>query len=130
MSTNDPIADMMTRIRNAQGVNKKVVRMPSSKTKVNIAEVLKSEGYIVDYHVDSEAQPQLEIELKYQQGEPVISRLDRFSRPGLRQYRGKADLPRVMGGLGIAIVSTSKGVMTDQRAREEGHGGEVLCVVA
>lgn len=131
MSMNDPIADMLTRIRNAQGVNKASVRMPSSKLKVSIAEVLKDEGYVGDFRVhENDGKPTLEIVLKYVDGTPVIHRLERVSRPGLRTYRGKSDLPRVMGGLGIAIVSTSHGVMTDQRARAEGHGGELLCVVA
>ena len=131
MSMNDPIADMLTRIRNAQGVNMKSVVMPSSNVKVAIAKVLKDEGYVTDFAVHENAgKPQLEIVLKYFDGEGVIARLERFSRPGLRQYRGKDDLPKVLGGLGIAIVSTSHGVMTDHQARSEGLGGEVLCVVA
>ncbi|MEM9301423.1 MAG: 30S ribosomal protein S8 [Pseudomonadota bacterium] len=131
MSMNDPIADMLTRIRNAQLVNKPVVAMPTSKQKVAIAAVLKDEGYINDFAThENGGKPQLEITLKYVDGQPVISRLERVSRPGLRRYRGKDDLPRVMGGLGIAIVSTSRGVMTDLQARNEGHGGEILCVVA
>lgn len=130
MSMTDPIADMLTRIRNAQQRNKKSVSIPSSTVKVGIAEVLKDEGFITDFAVaDKEGKPQLEIALKYFQGEPVIERLERVSRPGLRCYRGKNDLPKVQGGLGIAIVSTSQGIMTDQKARSEGHGGEVLCVV-
>ncbi len=131
MSMNDPIADMLTRIRNAQAVNEPTVAMPASKVKAAVAAVLKSEGYITDFaQRDGDGKPELEITLKYVDGAPVISRLERVSRPGLRQYRGKGDLPRVMGGLGIAIVSTSRGVMTDLQARTEGHGGEILCVVA
>lgn len=131
MSMNDPIADMLTRIRNAQAVNKPSVTMPASKVKAAIARVLKDEGYIVDFAArEHGGKPQLEITLKYVDGRPVIHRLERVSRPGLRRYEGKDDLPRVMGGLGIAIVSTSRGVMTDFQARAEGHGGEVLCVVA
>ena len=131
MSMNDPIADMLTRIRNAQLVNKPVVAMPTSKQKVAIAAVLKDEGYIKDFAThENSGKPQLEITLKYVDGQGVISRLERASRPGLRKYRGKDELPRVMGGLGIAIVSTNRGVMTDFQARTEGHGGEVLCVVA
>jgi small subunit ribosomal protein S8 len=131
MSMTDPIADMLTRIRNAQMRNKKTVAMPSSKVKTGIAEVLRDQGYISDFAVaDNSGKPQLEIILKYYQGRPVIERLERISRPGLRSYRGKDDLPKVMAGLGVAIVSTSRGIMTEQRARTEGHGGEVLCVVA
>lgn len=130
MSMSDPIADMLTRIRNAQQAKKQSVSMPNSKLKIGIAEVLKDEGYIVDFGVNEAEQPQLEITLKYRGGRGVIDRLERVSRPGLRCYRGKDDLPRVMGGLGIAIVSTSHGIMTDHRARSEGHGGEVLCVVS
>ena len=131
MSMNDPIADMLTRIRNAQAVNKPTVSMPASKLKSAVAGVLKEEGYITDFATsDNGGKPELEITLKYVDGAPVISRLERVSRPGLRKYHGKDDLPRVMGGLGIAIVSTSHGVMTDFKARTEGHGGEVLCVVA
>jgi len=127
----DPIADMLSRIHNAQATNKKIVSMPSSKIKVGIAGVLRDEGYIVDYSVQpNDGKPQLEIVLKYHQGRGVIDRLKRISRPGLRCYRGKNDMPPVMGGFGIAIVSTSRGIMTDKRARAEGYGGEVLCVVA
>lgn len=131
MSMTDPIADMLTRIRNAQLRNKKTVAIPASKVKVGIAQVLRDEGYINEFAVaENDGKPQLEIVLRYYQGRPVIERLERVSRPGLRCYRGKGDLPKVMGGLGMAIVSTSHGIMTDQRARSEGHGGEVLCVVA
>ncbi|HYW03405.1 MAG TPA: 30S ribosomal protein S8 [Gammaproteobacteria bacterium] len=130
MSMTDPIADMLTRIRNGQSAAKASVSMPSSKLKVAIAEVLKSEGYVFDYAVEGDHKPVLTVTLKYFEGRPVIERVDRVSRPGLRIYRGKTDLPRVMGGLGIAIVSTSKGVMTDRDARAQGHGGEVLCYVA
>jgi len=127
----DPIADMLTRIRNAQGVQKTLVVMPSSKVKVAIANVLKDEGYIEDYAVsEAEGKAELKIGLKYYAGRPVIERLERVSRPGLRIYKGKADLPRIMNGLGVAIVSTSKGVMTDRKARASGIGGEILCVVA
>jgi len=128
----DPIADMLVRIRNAAAVRKPTVKMPSSKTKVAIAAVLKEEGYILDSRV-TEAGPgkkQLEIVLKYYEGKPVIERLQRFSRSGLRQYRGKDELPKVLGGLGVAIISTSKGIMTDAQARQQGVGGEVLCFVA
>lgn len=131
MSFNDPIADMLTRIRNAQMTEKATVTIPSSKVKVGIAEVLKLEGYIRDYQVhENEGKPQLEIALKYAQGRPVIDMIQRVSRPGLRQYRGRTELPRVRNGLGIAIVSTSSGIMTDAAARKAGHGGEVLCYVA
>ena len=131
MSMSDPIADMLSRIHNAQATSKKTVSMPTSKIKVGIAGVLRDEGYVLDYSVqDNDGKPQLEIVLKYYQGRPVIDRLKRVSRPGLRCYRGKNDMPRVMGGFGIAIVSTSSGIMTDKRARAEGFGGEVLCVVA
>ena len=130
MSMSDPIADMFTRIRNAQGARKKSVSLPSSKTKCAIAQVLKDEGYITDYKVDGDAKPVLAIELIYYQDRPVIDLIQRYSRPGLRQYRGKDELPKVKGGLGIAIVSTSKGLMTDRAARAAGHGGEVICYVA
>ena len=131
MSMTDPIADMLVRIRNAAAVGKPTVRMPSSKTKVSIAGVLKDEGYISDARVSQDgAKAELEIVLKYFEGRPVIARLERSSRPGLRRYRGKDDLPKVLGGLGIAIISTSKGIMTDSRARAEGVGGEVICLVA
>lgn len=132
MSMTDPIADMLVRIKNAAAVRKTTVKMPSSKTKVAIANVLKAEGYIADAIVTDVApgKKQLEISLKYFQGRPVIERLERFSRSGLRQYRGKSDLPKVLGGLGVAIISTSKGIMTDAQARQAGVGGEVLCFVA
>jgi small subunit ribosomal protein S8 len=125
----DPLSDMLTRIRNAQQVGKASVSMPSSKLKVNVARVLQEEGYVADFAVSEDAQPQLNIELKYFEGKPVIVELDRVSRPGLRSYAGKAELPTVRGGLGVAIVSTSKGVMTDRAARAQGVGGEVLCTV-
>jgi len=131
MSMTDPIADMLTRIRNAQAVRMKSVSMPASKQKQAIAAVLKDEGYIVDYRSSGEgASRVLEIELKYMDGRGVIETMRRVSKPGFRQYFGAADLPRVRDGLGIAIVSTSKGVMSDVRARREGHGGELLCTVA
>jgi small subunit ribosomal protein S8 len=131
MSMSDPIADMLTRIRNAQMAEKVSVAMPSSSLKVAIAKVLKDEGYIDDFRVVGEAvKPQLEIALKYYAGRPVIEKIERISKPGLRIYKGKEDLPRIMNGLGVAIVSTSKGVMTDRKARASGIGGEVLCVVA
>jgi len=127
----DPIADMLTRIRNAQAVEKVSVKMPSSKVKVAISQVLKDEGYIEDFAVRGEAaKPELELQLKYYAGRPVIERIERVSKPGLRIYKGAEDLPRVMNGLGVAIVSTSSGVMTDRKARAQGVGGEVLCVVA
>jgi small subunit ribosomal protein S8 len=127
----DPIADMLTRIRNAQMGQKVSVAMPSSKIKVAIAGVLKDEGYIDDFAVrDDAGKLQLDIALRYYAGRPVIERLERISRPGLRVYKGCQDLPRVMNGLGIAIVSTPKGVMTDRRARASKMGGEVLCIVA
>ena len=130
MSMSDPIADMLTRIRNAQATDKVTVRMPNSKVKTGIAAVLKDEGFITDYHVDeNEGKPQLEITLKYFEGRGVIDSMQRVSRPGLRIYRSKDELPRVMDGLGIAIVSTSGGVMTDAAARAAGHGGEVICYV-
>jgi small subunit ribosomal protein S8 len=131
MSMSDPIADMLTRIRNAQATNKATVTMPSSKVKVGIAGVLKDEGFINDFRVvDVSGKTALEITLKYFQGKGVIDMIRRASRPGLRQYRGKDELPKVFDGLGIAIVSTSKGIMTDAAARAEGHGGEVLCFVS
>jgi small subunit ribosomal protein S8 len=127
----DPIADMLTRIRNAQLVERAVVTMPSSKVKVAIAKVLKDEGYIEGFKVSSEGiKPQLEIALKYYAGRPVIEKIERVSKPGLRIYKQKDDIPRVMNGLGIAVVSTSHGVMTDRKARATGIGGEVLCIVA
>jgi len=131
MSMSDPIADMLTRIRNAQSANKVQVSMPTSKVKVGIASVLKDEGYITDFRVDeNDGKPELEITLKYFEGRGVIDSIKRASRPGLRIYRRKDDLPRVLDGLGIAIVSTSKGFMTDAAARSAGHGGEVICYVA
>lgn len=129
MSMQDPLADMLTRLRNAQMVGKTSVVMPSSKLKANVARVLKEEGYIADFSVSQGSKPQLSVELKYFEGKPVIAQLDRISRPGLRNYVAKKDLPSVRGGLGIAIVSTSKGVMTDRAARAAGVGGEVLCTV-
>ena len=131
MSMSDPIADMLTRIRNAQMVEKAAVTMPSSKLKVAIAKVLKDEGYIDDYAIKGESQkPELEIGLKYSAGRPVIERIERVSRPGLRVYKGRHQIPQVMNGLGVAIVTTPKGVMTDRKARAAGIGGEVLCYVA
>jgi len=127
----DPIADMLTRIRNGQKARKVSVSMPASKSKEAIASVLKDEGYIVDYKVDGDAaEKQLTIELKYFKGAPVIEKIQRTSRPGLRIYRGKEELPKVLGGLGVAIVSTSAGVMSDRQAREKGIGGEVLCIIS
>jgi small subunit ribosomal protein S8 len=131
MSMSDPVADMLTRIRNAQSSEKTSVAMPSSNLKVAIARVLKAEGYIEDFAVRSEQnKATLDIALKYYAGRPVIETIERVSRPGLRIYRGREDLPKVMNGLGVAIVSTSKGVMTDRQARQNGVGGEVLCFVA
>lgn len=129
MSMQDPLADMLTRIRNALQVGKTEVSIPSSKLKVNVAKVLQEEGYINGYSVSEGAKPELIVELKYFEGKPVIAELDRVSRPGLRNYAGKAELPSVRNGLGVAIVSTSKGVMTDRAARAAGVGGEVLCTV-
>ncbi|MBU3708120.1 MAG: 30S ribosomal protein S8 [Burkholderiaceae bacterium] len=131
MSMSDPIADMLTRIRNAQSVNKTAVAMPSSKLKVAIARVLKDEGYIESYAVAEDAgKATLSIELKYYAGRPVIERIERVSRPGLRVYKGKSEIPTVLNGLGVTIVSTPKGVMTDRKARATGTGGEILCYVA
>ena len=131
MSMTDPIADMLTRIRNAQRADKASVAMPSSKQKLAIAAVLKDEGYIGEFNQDEDgALAQLTIELKYFEGQPVIEKIERVSKPGRRVYKPTDDLPRVIGGLGIAIVSTSSGVMSDRQAREKGIGGEVLCVVA
>jgi len=130
MSMSDPIADMLTRIRNAQATEKVSVAVPASKIKMAIAKVLKDEGYIEDFaQRDQEGKPVIEIGLKYYAGKPVIEKLERFSRPGLRIYRRRDDIPRVLNGMGVAIVSTSRGVMTDRRARESGVGGEVLCIV-
>jgi small subunit ribosomal protein S8 len=131
MSMSDPISDMLTRIRNAQMAEKISVRMPSSKLKVAIAKVLQDEGYVDGYNISSvDGKPTLEIGLKYYAGRPVIEKIQRVSRPGLRMYKGCDDIPKVMNGLGIAIVSTSKGLMTDRKARANGIGGEVLCIVA
>ena len=131
MSMSDPIADMLTRIRNAQMVQKVSVAMPASKLKTAIAEVLKSEGYIDGFAVKGEStKPELEIALKYYAGKPVIEHIERVSRPGLRVYKGRHDIPNVKNGLGVAIVTTPKGVMTDRKARQAGIGGEVLCYVA
>jgi small subunit ribosomal protein S8 len=131
MSMTDPIADMLTRIRNAQRAEKPSVAMPASKVKAAIAQVLKDEGYVDDFAVrDLEGHRTLEISLKYYAGKPVIEKIERISRPGLRIYKPNRDIPNVMNGLGIAIVSTSKGVMTDRKARGLGVGGEVLCIVA
>jgi small subunit ribosomal protein S8 len=131
MSMSDPIADMLTRIRNAQAVDKAVVTMPSSKLKIAIAQVLHDEGYIDGHKIsDEDGKPTLEIALKYHAGRPVIERIERVSRPGLRIYKGRHAIPQVMNGLGVAIVTTPKGVMTDRKARATGVGGEVLCYVA
>ncbi|MDQ5942874.1 MAG: small subunit ribosomal protein [Pseudomonadota bacterium] len=131
MSMSDPISDMLTRIRNAQMAEKASVAMPSSKLKVAIAKVLKDEGYVEDFAVrDGAGKPTLEIGLKYYAGRPVIERIERVSKPGLRVYKGSTDIPRVMNGLGVAIVSTPQGVMTDRKARDSNVGGEVLCIVA
>lgn len=131
MSLQDPIADMLTRIRNAQARAKREVNIPSSKLKAGIAGILKEEGYITDYRLTEEGnKTTLTVELKYFEGRPVIEMLRRVSRPSLRRYSGKDDLPKVMNGLGTAIISTNKGVMTDRTAREQGVGGEVLCIVS
>jgi small subunit ribosomal protein S8 len=131
MSMSDPIADMLTRIRNAQMVGHSEVSMPASRLKTSIAQVLKDEGYIEDFALrDSGAKKELRIGLKYYAGRPVIERLERVSKPGLRVYKGRDDIPRVLNGLGVAILSTSRGVMTDRKARADGVGGEVLCIVA
>jgi small subunit ribosomal protein S8 len=135
MSMSDPISDMLTRIRNAQMVGHTDVSMPASRLKASIAQVLKDEGYIEDFAIreksgDASAKKELRIGLKYYAGRPVIERLERVSKPGLRVYRGRDDIPRVMNGLGVAILSTSRGVMTDRKARADGVGGEVLCIVA
>ncbi len=129
MSLQDPIADMLTRVRNAQKASKVNVKMPASKQKSRIAAVLKDEGYIRDFQVSDDKLKQLVIELKYYQGKPVIEEVKRISRPGLRIFRSKDELPSINGGLGIAIISTSKGVMTDAKARAAGFGGEVICTV-
>jgi small subunit ribosomal protein S8 len=131
MSMTDPIADFLTRIRNGQTSGKTEINVPTSKVKIAIAKVLKDEGYIDDFTAtELEGKPSLAVQLKYYQGRPVIDRLERVSRPGLRVYKGKDELPSILGGLGIAIVSTSQGVMTDRQARASGHGGEVICIVS
>ncbi|MFD2178587.1 30S ribosomal protein S8 [Veronia pacifica] len=130
MSMQDPISDMLTRIRNGQAANKVAVKMPSSKLKVAIAELLKAEGYVADFAVEGDVKPELEVTLKYFEAKPVIEQIQRVSRPGLRIYKKKDALPSVMGGLGIAVVSTSKGLMTDRAARKAGLGGEIICYVA
>ena len=130
MSMSDPIADMLTRIRNAQSVEKTAVTMPSSKLKVAIAQVLKDEGYIDGFAIKGDTKAELEIALKYYAGRPVIERIERVSRPGLRVYKGRHSIPQVQNGLGVAIVTTPQGVMTDRKARASGIGGEVLCYVA
>ena len=131
MSMSDPISDMLTRIRNAQMVGHTEVSMPASKLKASIAQVLKDEGYIEDFVLrDADSKKELRIGLKYYAGRPVIEHLERVSKPGLRVYKGRDDIPRVMNGLGVAILSTSRGVMTDRKARADGVGGEILCIVA
>ena len=130
MSLQDPVADMFTRIRNGQAANKVAVKMPSSKLKTAIAKVLKDEGYIEDFVVSADVKAELEVTLKYFQGKSVIETIDRVSRPGLRIYKKRGELPKVMGGLGVAIVSTSKGLMTDRAARKVGIGGEIIGYVA
>jgi len=130
MSMSDPIADMLTRIRNSQSANKVDVTMPSSKAKVDIAKVLKDEGYIASYSVAEGSKPLLTIVLRYYEGKPVIDMLKRVSRPGLRTYKAANDLPKVIAGMGVAIISTSQGVMSDRAARKAGCGGEVICYVA
>ena len=131
MSMTDPIADFLTRIRNGQSSGKPEVNVPASKVKLAIAKVLKDEGYIEGFTAaELDGKPSIAVTLKYYQGRPVIDRLERVSKPGLRVYRGKDELPSILGGLGVAIVSTSQGVMTDRQARAAGHGGEVLCIVS
>ncbi len=130
MSMQDPIADMLTRIRNGQAANKVAISMPSSKLKVAIANVLAEEGFVESFKILEGAKPELEITLKYFQNKPVVEKIQRVSRPGLRIYKRKDELPKVMGGLGIAVVSTSQGVMTDRAARKAGLGGEIICYVA
>lgn len=130
MSMNDPVSDMLTRIRNGLSAEKPSVRMPASKIKANIARVLQEEGYIKGYSEHAnDGKPEIEVELKYFEGRPVIERIERASRPGLRMYRGKDKLPKVSNGLGVAVISTSTGVMTDRAARAAGQGGEVICYV-
>lgn len=130
MSMTDPIADMLTRIRNGQATRKQFVVMPSSKLKKAIAELFKQEGYISDYKVSDEVKSTLTVYLKYYQGKPVITELKRVSTPGLRIYRQKDELPKVLGGLGVAVISTSQGLMSDRAARAAGHGGEVICTIS
>ncbi|KJG19375.1 30S ribosomal protein S8 [Photobacterium iliopiscarium] len=130
MSMQDPISDMLTRLRNGQAAKKVAVKMPSSKLKVAIAALLQEEGFVADYTVTGEVKPELEVTLKYFEANPVIEQIQRVSRPGLRIYKKKGALPSVMGGLGIAVVSTSKGLMTDRAARKAGLGGEIICYVA
>jgi len=130
MSMSDPIADMLTRIRNGQAAKKTIVELPSSKQKIAIANLLKNEGYLQEVTVNSTEKPTLVLELRYYQGRPVIDMIKRVSRPGLRVYKGRDELPKVRGGLGVAIISTSRGVMTDRAAREIGQGGEVIAIVA
>ena len=130
MSMSDPISDMLTRIRNAQAVQKAKVNIPASKVKTGIAQVLKNEGYINDFrNTEVDGKPTLEVTLRYMNGRGVIETMKRYSSPGLRQYRGKSDLPKIQNGLGVAVISTSKGIMTDAAARAAGEGGEVLCIV-
>jgi small subunit ribosomal protein S8 len=131
MSMTDPIADFLTRIRNGQRAGKPEVAVPSSRVKLALAKVLKDEGYIDDFSAASEgSKSTLTVRLKYYQGRPVIDRLERVSRPGLRVYKGKDELPKILGGMGVAIISTSNGLMSDREARAGGHGGEVLCIVS
>lgn len=130
MSMSDPIADMLTRIRNGQSAAKAEVAMPASNMKQSIAQVLKDEGYITDFSVSDDAKPELSVSLKYYEGKPVIEKINRMSRPGLRVYKNKDELPKVLNGLGIVIISTSKGMMTDRAARAAGFGGELICSVA
>lgn len=130
MSMSDPIADMLTRIRNGQIANMAEVEIPASKLKVEIARVLKEEGYVEDVSVSDGTQPSMTVKLRYYQGRPVIDEIQRVSRPGLRIFKGAGELPKVHNGLGVAIVSTSQGVMTDRAARAAGQGGEVLCIVS
>ncbi len=130
MSMSDPIADMLTRIRNGQSAAKVEVTMPASNMKQSIAQVLKDEGYIIDYSVSKDAKPEMSVTLKYYDGKPVIDKIKRTSRPGLRIYKNKDELPKVLNGLGIVIISTSKGMMTDRAARTAGIGGELICTVA
>ena len=130
MTMTDPISDMLTRIRNGQKARKTSVAMPSSKVKVAVANVLKDEGYITDFEISGDgAEKALNVELKYFEGKPVIEKVERVSKPGLRIYRGKDELPKIQNGLGVAVISTSKGIMTDAAARAEGQGGEILCIV-